>query len=100
MATLITGAGGFIGFHTAKALLEKGEHVLGIDNLNDYYDPQLKTARLAMLANEKNFSFAEIDIADMKAVSDVVQGKKIEQAERQKPRSALGRVGFDSAIAQ
>ena len=70
MATLITGAGGFIGFHTAKALLEKGEHVLGIDNLNDYYDPQLKTARLAMLANEKNFSFAEIDIADMKAVSD------------------------------
>jgi UDP-glucuronate 4-epimerase len=79
VATLITGAGGFIGFHTAKALLEKGEHVLGIDNLNDYYDPQLKTARLAMLANEKNFSFAEIDIADMKAVSDVVQGKKIER---------------------
>lgn len=79
MTTLITGAGGFIGFHTAKALLAKDVQVLGIDNLNDYYDPALKKARLAMLTNEKNFDFVETDIADMSALSDAVKGKKIDR---------------------
>ena len=50
MSILLTGAAGFIGFHVAKALLERGERVVGIDNLNDYYDVRLKEARLAGLA--------------------------------------------------
>ena len=49
MSILVTGAAGFIGFHVAKALLERGERVVGIDNLNDYYDVRLKEARLAEL---------------------------------------------------
>ncbi len=50
MSILVTGAAGFIGFHVAKALLERGDQVVGIDNLNDYYDVRLKQARLAELA--------------------------------------------------
>ena len=49
MSILLTGAAGFIGFHVAKALLERGDRVVGVDNLNDYYDVQLKEARLALL---------------------------------------------------
>jgi len=75
VTTLITGAAGFIGFHTAKALLASGDTVIGIDNLNDYYDPALKDARLAQLRNEKNFSFHTIDIADNAAL-DALPGRK------------------------
>ena len=50
MTVLVTGAAGFIGFHVARTLLERGESVVGIDNLNSYYDPQLKRDRLAALA--------------------------------------------------
>jgi UDP-glucuronate 4-epimerase len=64
MTTLITGAAGFIGFHTAKALLERGEQIIGIDNLNDYYDVSLKEARLEILNQNKNFLFYPTDIAD------------------------------------
>ncbi len=79
MTTLITGAAGFIGFHTAKALLAQGMSVLGIDNLNDYYDPALKNARLAMLANEKQFEFHPVDISDMDALKEVIAGKRIDR---------------------
>jgi UDP-glucuronate 4-epimerase len=68
MTTLITGAAGFIGFHVAKALLERGDRVLGIDNLNDYYDVRLKEARLAELAARSGFEFAKLDIADRDGV--------------------------------
>jgi len=64
MTILITGAAGFIGFHTAKALLERGERVIGIDNLNDYYDVSLKEARLEILNKYKNFLFYPSDISD------------------------------------
>ena len=59
---LLTGAAGFIGFHTAKAMLEKGDKVIGIDNLNDYYDPKLKLSRLKILKKYKNFKFYKKDI--------------------------------------
>ncbi|MDQ2080299.1 NAD-dependent epimerase [Xanthobacteraceae bacterium Astr-EGSB] len=66
---LVTGAAGFIGFHVASRLLESGRSVLGIDNLNDYYDPALKTARLASLAQHPEFRFVELDIADRAATA-------------------------------
>ena len=68
MAVLITGVAGFIGFHAAKALLARGEQVIGIDNINDYYDVRLKQARLDQLLPNKNFSFHKINIADREAV--------------------------------
>ena len=68
MSVLVTGAAGFIGFHVAKALLVRGDEVVGIDNLNDYYDVRLKEARLAELRRFADFSFVELDIADRDGV--------------------------------
>ena len=61
---LVTGAAGFIGFHLAKSLLDAGENIVGVDNLNNYYDVSLKLARLKILKQYPNFSFEELDIAD------------------------------------
>lgn len=61
---LVTGVAGFIGFHTAIRLLERGEKVIGLDNVNDYYDVRLKKARLAKLKPFKQFTFAKIDLAN------------------------------------
>jgi UDP-glucuronate 4-epimerase len=74
MTVLLTGAAGFIGFHTAKALLARGERVIGIDNINTYYDPRLKEARLERLA-QLGFSFRRVDIADREAVEAVVRAE-------------------------
>jgi UDP-glucuronate 4-epimerase len=68
---LVTGAAGFIGFHTARALLARGDEVVGIDNLNDYYDPKLKSARLALLEPERGFRFDQLDIADRGAMQRI-----------------------------
>ncbi len=68
MRVLVTGAAGFIGFHVAKVLLARGDEVLGVDNLNDYYDVALKQARLDLLLPHKNFSFHKINIADKDAM--------------------------------
>jgi UDP-glucuronate 4-epimerase len=68
MKVLVTGAAGFIGFHTARALLDRGDEVVGLDNLNPYYDVTLKRARLALLAARNRFSFVEADVADQAAV--------------------------------
>ena len=64
MKILITGAAGFIGFHLCKSLLEDGYEVMGIDNINDYYDINLKLSRLDQLNSYKNFSIEKIDISD------------------------------------
>src|SRR5438105_13849727 len=66
---LVTGAAGFIGYHVARRLLERGDSVLGLDNLSDYYDVRLKEARLAQLTPFKQFRFIKADIADRAAMS-------------------------------
>jgi UDP-glucuronate 4-epimerase len=71
MKTLITGAAGFIGARVAHLLLERGEEVVGLDNLNDYYDPQLKYARLAPLALDPRFRFIAADIADRNSMEEI-----------------------------
>ena len=71
MKYLITGCAGFIGFHLSKKLLEEGGFVIGIDNLNNYYDPQLKKERLEILRQYDNFSFSKTDIASYQALEKV-----------------------------
>ncbi len=71
MRLLVTGAAGFIGFHLAKRLLARGDRVVGVDNLNAYYDVGLKKARLAQLAPSAAFEFAQVDISDAAAMSGV-----------------------------
>jgi UDP-glucuronate 4-epimerase len=71
MKVLVTGAAGFIGMHVAKILLERGDEVMGVDNLNDYYDPRLKLARLDQLKPFSSFRFVQADIADRNAVENL-----------------------------
>ncbi len=70
---LVTGAAGFIGFHVAKRLLERGDTVVGVDNLNPYYDVQMKEGRLAILRNFGRFSFYREDIQDFDAMQRIFQ---------------------------
>jgi len=81
MTVLVTGVAGFIGSHTARRLLERGESVVGIDNLNDYYDPSLKDARLERLRAEfgNAFSFAKVDFADREALDESLRGIEIDR---------------------
>ncbi|MEJ6021953.1 NAD-dependent epimerase [Ramlibacter sp. PS4R-6] len=69
MKVLVTGAAGFIGMYVAERLLARGDEVVGIDNLNDYYDPQLKRDRLARLQPQRGFTFLPVDIADRHAMA-------------------------------
>ena len=78
MTVLVTGAAGFIGAATARALLERGDEVVGIDSLNDYYDPRLKQARLTQLQQQfgNRFKFEKVDFADadaLKAFTDTIE---------------------------
>jgi len=75
---LVTGAAGFIGFHVSRALLERGDRVLGLDNLNDYYDVSLKKARLRLLQDDENFSFYKEDLANREGLSKVFGQNKIQ----------------------
>lgn len=80
MVVLVTGAAGFIGAATSRALLERGDEVVGIDNLNDYYDPQLKEARLASLASrfDNRFRFEKVDFADVEELQRITDGIEID----------------------
>lgn len=71
MRVLVTGAAGFIGFHVALRLLDRGDEVVGLDNVNDYYDPDLKRARLARLTLHQRFSDVRVDIVDRADVTDL-----------------------------
>ena len=70
---IVTGVAGFIGFHVARSLLDLGHHVVGIDNMNAYYDVSLKEARLAQLKGRNGFSFHRLDIADKDAMAEIFQ---------------------------
>jgi UDP-glucuronate 4-epimerase len=74
MRILLTGAAGFIGYHAAKALLSRGDDIIGMDSLTDYYDVSLKQARLAALEGFKGFRFVRADCADPSAVSALADG--------------------------
>jgi UDP-glucuronate 4-epimerase len=80
MAVLVTGAAGFIGAATARALLERGNEVVGIDNLNDYYDPSLKKARLDSLARrfDNRFRFERVDFADARQLQQLADSMEID----------------------
>jgi len=71
MRILVTGCAGFIGFHLTKRLLDRGDDVLGLDNLNDYYDPKLKHARLVQLNGRPGFRFHKLDVGDRGRIADL-----------------------------
>ena len=79
MKILLTGAAGFIGMHVAQLLLERGDQVVGIDNLNDYYDPKLKLARLENLAPHSAFRFMRMDVADAPAIAKLFAEEKFDR---------------------
>lgn len=76
MKILVTGAAGFIGFHVSRRLLERGDEVVGIDNMNSYYDPGLKEARLEMIRDYENFRFIRLDLADREGMEDLFAVEK------------------------
>jgi len=78
MNVLVTGAAGFIGFHVARKLLARGDRVVGLDNLNDYYDVNLKLARLARIENQPGFTFAKMDLQDRPAMEALFNAHKFD----------------------
>ncbi|NGP52262.1 NAD-dependent epimerase [Thioalkalivibrio sp. XN8] len=79
MKVLVTGAAGFIGNHTAKYLLERGDEVVGMDNLNEYYDPTLKRARLSRLQNYSNWRFRKLDLCDRSGMQELFKTEKFDR---------------------
>ena len=79
MKVLVTGAAGFIGMHVCQRLLARGDEVVGIDNLNDYYEVALKEARLAQLTPQPNFRFVRLDIADRDGLAELFAKEKAQR---------------------
>ena len=79
MKILVTGAAGFIGMHVSQLLLARGDSVIGLDNLNDYYDPQLKRDRLARLTGHAGFRFVQMDVADRAGMEALFAGEGFER---------------------
>ncbi len=79
MRILVTGAAGFIGFHTSKKLLDRGDEVIGLDNLNDYYEVSLKEDRLSQLQERKGFSFHRTSLEDKEKMADVFKRERPEK---------------------
>ena len=76
MKLLVTGTAGFIGFHLSQRLLARGDEIIGLDNLNDYYDPTLKQARLDQLTPHSNFRFVKMDLGDRAGIADLFAREK------------------------
>ena len=79
MKILVTGAAGFIGFHTAQRLLARGDEVVGLDNLNEYYDVTLKQARLALLQKDPGFRFVKLDLVDADGIARCFAQEKFQR---------------------
>jgi len=79
MKILVTGAAGFIGFHTARRLLERGDEVVGLDNLNEYYDVRLKHGRLELLNGMPGFRFVKLDLADRPGMTELFAREKFDR---------------------
>ena len=79
MKILVTGAAGFIGFHLSKKLLARGDEVIGLDNLNDYYDVSLKEARLARLKDQAGFKFYRMDLADREGIARLFAAERLQR---------------------
>jgi len=77
-SVLLTGAAGFIGFKTAMELLKRGYRVIGVDNMNDYYDPKLKEYRLSLLKENENFKFYRVDIENLEALRVIFEDNEID----------------------
>ena len=76
---LVSGAAGFIGFHVSRWLCTRGDEVVGIDNLNDYYDVDLKEARLALLETLENFGFIKVDISDRDVLAELFVAEQFDR---------------------
>jgi UDP-glucuronate 4-epimerase len=79
MKILVTGAAGFIGFHTARQLLERGEEVVGLDNFNDYYDVSLKESRASIIERYENFNMVRMDLADRAGMETLFESEKFDK---------------------
>ncbi len=79
MKVLVTGAAGFIGMHVSQILLARGDQVVGLDNLNDYYSPQLKHDRLARLTGKPGFSFVKMDVADREGMAKLFAEERFDR---------------------
>src|SRR6478672_1393359 len=79
MKLLVTGAAGFIGFHTSRILLDRGDEVVGLDNLNEYYDVRLKLARLEILQKSSDFQFARLDLADRAGMTELFRRERFDR---------------------
>ncbi|KQW41968.1 MULTISPECIES: NAD-dependent epimerase [unclassified Roseateles] len=79
MKVLVTGAAGFIGMHVSQILLDRGDQVVGLDNLNDYYSPQLKHDRLARLTPKPGFSFVQMDVADREGMAKLFTEQRFDR---------------------
>ena len=79
MKILVTGAAGFIGYHTSERLLARGDEVVGLDNLNDYYDPALKLARVERLQKHRGFRFVKLDLADRAGMPELFAHERFDR---------------------
>ncbi|MBD2809887.1 NAD-dependent epimerase [Xenorhabdus sp. Vera] len=79
MKYLVTGAAGFIGFHLIKKLIKNGNHIVGIDNINDYYDVNLKKSRLEILSKFKNFKFSLMNVSDRDSIEELFKNNKFDR---------------------
>jgi UDP-glucuronate 4-epimerase len=79
MRILVTGSAGFIGYHVAKALIDRGDDVVGLDNMNDYYDPKLKQDRLAQLSDHKGFAFVHAALEDRDAMESLFASHRFDR---------------------